>query len=314
MQLCKISELFNIEYGHKFDMNKMTLNNKPGIAFVSRSAKNNGISAFVKKYNNIDPLPAGMITVALGGAILASFVQDIPFYTAQNIAVLNPRVTLTRREKLFYCLCITKNKFRYSAFGREANRTFKDILVPKEIPKWVYETKIPKFNFTKKLIDEKPLKLRPAAWKKFRISDLFELQNGKGLFKVDKNGTIPIVTSTIENNGIIGLTSTTKGKSNGPAITISIRGGGNAFLQEKTFIPSLNALVLKPKFELTKHIGLFLCVILNMDCFKFSYGRIRTLGRVKSSNIKLPVTLKGRPDWQFMEEYMKRVPGSGSLT
>jgi hypothetical protein len=41
--------------------------------------------------------------------------------------------------KLFYCLCIEANRFRYSTFGREANRTLKNLLVPsaKSVPPWV---------------------------------------------------------------------------------------------------------------------------------------------------------------------------------
>ena len=44
---------------------------------------------------------------------------------------------MTFREKLFYCLCISKNRFRYSTFGREANRTLKNLELPDKIPEWV---------------------------------------------------------------------------------------------------------------------------------------------------------------------------------
>jgi len=41
--------------------------------------------------------------------------------------------------KLYYCLCVQANRFRYSTFGREANRTLKNIEVPnlELLPHWV---------------------------------------------------------------------------------------------------------------------------------------------------------------------------------
>jgi hypothetical protein len=41
--------------------------------------------------------------------------------------------------KLYYCLCIEANRFRYSTYGREANRTLKTIQVPvlHHVPSWV---------------------------------------------------------------------------------------------------------------------------------------------------------------------------------
>lgn len=136
----KLSEIFEIAYGHKFDMNKMTPSDRSsGIAFVGRKGRNQGISGYIGKVEGLEPYPAGIITVALGGSfLLSAFVQQKPFYTAQNVAVLKPISSeLSLNHLLFYAMCITKNKFRYSAFGREANRTLADIDVPSNVPKWV---------------------------------------------------------------------------------------------------------------------------------------------------------------------------------
>ena len=95
--------------------------------------------AFVEKVPGVEPLAAGLITVALGGAALSSFVQPHPFYTAQNIDVLKPRMKMSLDTKLYYCLCIEANRFRYSTYGREANRTLKNLMVPKidGVPDWI---------------------------------------------------------------------------------------------------------------------------------------------------------------------------------
>ena len=139
--LVPLNSLFEISHGNKFDLNKMDESSmgEQSIAFIGRSGERNGLAAFVEKVKNIEPYESGLITVALGGSALSSFVQPRPFYTAQNIDVLCPRFTMSLDVKLYYCLCIEANRFRYSTYGREANRTLKTIQVPglDHIPSWV---------------------------------------------------------------------------------------------------------------------------------------------------------------------------------
>lgn len=141
MKLEPLHKLFEIRHGNKFDHNKMSTCG-PGadaIVFVGRTAVKNGFVGFVERLETQAPYEAGLITVALGGSALASFVQDRPFYTGQNIDVLRPHLEMSLEEKLYYCLCIQANAFRYSTFGREANRTLKNLSVPArvDIPLWV---------------------------------------------------------------------------------------------------------------------------------------------------------------------------------
>lgn len=136
-----LTTIFNISYGNKFDFNKMvecSIGDDCGVNFVSRKSTNLGIVAKVRPFSSVKPYKQNLITVTLGGTyLLSSFVQPKPFYTAQNIAVLEPKLPMSLAAKLFYCLCISNNRFRYSAFGREANRTLKQIMVPSIIPEWV---------------------------------------------------------------------------------------------------------------------------------------------------------------------------------
>lgn len=142
--LVELNQIFNVEYGNKFDLNKMhpAMAYEDSIAFVGRSGQNNGCTAFVSKLENVAPYEAGLITVALGGAILSSFIQPRPFYTGQNVAVLKPIKEMDLATKAYYCICITENRHRYGAFGREANRTLRTLLVPKraDVPAWVGKT------------------------------------------------------------------------------------------------------------------------------------------------------------------------------
>lgn len=158
--LVELQSLFDIKHGNKLDLNKMAQcrPTDDAVAFIGRSGEGNGIVAFVRRLAGHDPYDPGLITVALGGAALSSFVQSRPFYTAQNIDVLRPLVEMSLDVKLFYCLCIEANRFRYSTYGREANRTLRTILVPTldALPSWVS-------GATKKAIDDLNQDLRTVV-------------------------------------------------------------------------------------------------------------------------------------------------------
>lgn len=153
----KLNKIFNLQNGNKFNLNKMIIceeDAENGVCFVNRTGRNNGVTAIVEKKEEVEPFSEGNITVALGGSILSSFVQTKPFYTGQNVAILTPiNPDMTIQEKLYYCEAIYINKFRFSTFGREANRFLKDIIVPSpnEVPNWVNE--IPVNSYLNKIED-----------------------------------------------------------------------------------------------------------------------------------------------------------------
>lgn len=136
----KVSDIFDVKYGVNLELNALH-QAKDGVNFVSRTAKNNGVSAKVERLPNIEPIPAGTISVAGGGSVMESFLQTEPYYSGRDLYYLTAKTNLSDQEKLYYCACLRANKYRYN-YGRQANRTLKDILIPSpnEIPKWVYET------------------------------------------------------------------------------------------------------------------------------------------------------------------------------
>ena len=124
-----IEQLFVLYQGNGYELIRMEEDVKSGINFVSRTSKNNGVVAKVKK-TLTEPFTAGLITVALGGSVLSSFVQNKPFYTAYHLMVLKPKekYKMTNLVKMFICTQIEANKYKYS-YGRQDNRTIKDIVI-----------------------------------------------------------------------------------------------------------------------------------------------------------------------------------------
>lgn len=329
--MIKLSELFDITYGTKFDWNKMT-EEKDGIAFVSRTSKNNGVVGYVERYDDREPYNSGLITVSLGGTyVLSAFVQVKEFYTGQNVAVLSPKNEMDIIQKLFYCYCISKNRYRYSAFGREANKTLKDLLVPDldEIPNTFTERGVPNFIEKTGTLSKGDVELKTELWQEYKYGDLFDIKGGYYNRKPEHIviGDIPFIGATRENNGITELYSaddislfhkdgSTKEDDydnkifKGNCITVLNNGAsvGYAFYQEKEFTCShdINVLYLKNK-EMTKAIAMFLIAVIELEKYRWNYGRKWRPKRMPDSIIKLPSKIvdgKYEPDWEYMEKYI----------
>ena len=169
-----VDDLFDVFYGTDLELNRLK-KTKFGINFVSRTSRNNGVSAIVESLKNIKPLEAGLVTVAGGGSVMSSFVQNKPFYSGRDILCLRSKKQMSLSEKLFYCLCLRENAYKFS-YGRQANKTLKLLKLPDTIPSWVYKNKMNDLIEIKEShIKNKKFVLNSKDWKKFKISELFML-------------------------------------------------------------------------------------------------------------------------------------------
>lgn len=121
-----LHKLFNTRMGNGIDA-VATTNDDPKYNYVSRNSNGNGVVGFVDEIDGEEPFPAGAMSLALGGSFLGScFIQKKPFYTAQNVAVLQEKVPLSVHTKLFIATLIRNEcKIKYQAFGRELNAHFR---------------------------------------------------------------------------------------------------------------------------------------------------------------------------------------------
>jgi hypothetical protein len=136
-KLVKVSDLFEVRYGVNLELNALRLKSD-GVPFVARSARNNGVTAHVEPIPELEPIPAGTLSVAGGGSVMETFLQPRPYYSGRDLYYLTAREVLTEDEKLYYCCCLRANKYRFN-YGRQANRTLRDIMIPhpRSLPKWV---------------------------------------------------------------------------------------------------------------------------------------------------------------------------------
>ncbi len=324
----KLSDLFDVVYGNKLDLNKMSPlpRAEGGVSFVGRSGRNNGISATVSPLPSLKPYEGGLITVALGGAILSSFVQENPFYTAQNVAVLRPLVPMTFSQKVYMCLCIRANVFRYGAFGREANRTLRSLEVPAlaAFPDWVSkEERGSATDYSAPANqDEDPPKIDAVGWRAFLMGEIFEIRKGTRLTKAQQQPGSTAYIGAIDNNN--GLANRIHNPAQHSAGTITVPYNGNgvaeAFYQPEPYWASDDVNILYPKrVQFTPAIGVFLATVIRREKYRFSYGRKWGLERMKYSVIRLPSKPTGNPqlpwepDWDYMERYIRTLPFSSRI-
>ena len=121
-----LNDICKITMGNKMDFSAMSMD-EPKVNFVGRSEDNNGIAGVVdivydKRGMKIEPYQAGCITVALGGSLGSTYLQDAPFYTSQNVSVLEFPEEVSNYAKLFLCTLIhNESRYKYFPFGRELN-------------------------------------------------------------------------------------------------------------------------------------------------------------------------------------------------
>lgn len=265
------------------------------------------MAARVEECEGIKKYPAGVITVPLKGSVLMAHVQNEECYVAHQIAVLTPKAEMGLGEKLFYCMCIQKNAYRFN-YGRQADRTLRNIILPDTVPEWVYEAEVEPIATMNKRSE---MELNIELWMDYYLKDLFDFEKGKRLTKEDIiPGDVNFLGAICDNNGIREKIETDIFWEPN-CITVNYNGSvGEAFYQDKPFWASddVNVLYAKKWWMMNKYNALFIITVIKANKYRFSYGRKWTLDKMKESIIKLPSKDDGTPDFEFMERFIKSLP------
>lgn len=330
-------DIFDINMGNKMDRGKMS---DGTIAFVGRTANNNGINARVgkvvnhEKYGTIEPYEKGCITLALGGSIGSCFIQEEPFYTSQNVAVLIPKTNQSDYALRFITSVITHSVLhgKYEAFTEELNKHIKtDFVISLPVtsdgqPDWDYmesymkavmEESEKSLENLRKADDAKHL-IDVSGWKRFHLYDdcMFGIDMGTKMDKAkmkELHPSVNFVGRANANNGITTCVDKIDDIEPYPSgyMTLSLGGEylGSCFIQPKSFYTSQNVIVLIPNDNMTDNVKRFIATMI----FKESRSKYKAFVDELNRHIKtdfsilLPITSTGEPDWQYMEDYMRRI-------
>jgi len=325
----KLPDIFNISQGKKW-ITKSEIEENPGnIPLVSCSGTNNGIMGF------IDPtgiakctVVENKLTIAVSGSAGATFYQGTPTAVNNGVLILSGKNFTSKSAYLFMCTIVGEacKKFNY---GMKASQDRVSALI---ISLPVDDNGQPDYEFMEQYIAEREpdyswatgciepdaeISLSDRGWAEFQIGSLFTVEQGKG--KIDRdslNGDhtgFKIATASTTDNGIIWSKDEQNAKKrSGNTITIG-RQTGVAFYQPDEYFETDNILILTNS-KINQWSGLFIAgAYNNSTASKFSYGRVASIGKIKVEYINLPITAEGKPDYEFMERYMKSLPFSKVL-
>lgn len=292
MRLVKLNSLFDVYYGVNLDLNKLDeveSTHINAIRYVGRSEKNNGVTAFVLKDSKYKPNPPMTISVAGGGSVMSSFLQENEYYSGRDLFYLKPKVEMSKNQLIFYCAALRLNKFKFS-YGRQANKSLENLLIPdyKHLPHFIKnELEFESYsNETSKLIN-KTLEYGLSYEKYETLSNIFHIKNGVSSDSVvvqperTKDYLIPYIRpskwQSTSYAGFVDKRYIKKEKIFPPeTLYISTDGAGShtySYVSVDEFVPNSNVVVLIPKKEMSLEIKLAYATYITANRFKFSYGR-----------------------------------------
>ena len=308
MKLIKLSELFNIEICKNSISMDYALENPGNTPYITTTSENNGVECLV---NYSPQYKGGVLTVSKDGGNGDAFLQSIPFCGNEKVMVLTPKTTLSIAELFFYATVIRYNKYIFG-YGRKCSvARLSELYVPalSDIPAYVKNFEIHPIATGN---DNSMLLPSFENWGEYILGDLFEIKKGKRLTSDDQEGgSTPYIGAIDSNNGIANYIGQ-EAIHDGNTISLSYNGSvGEAFYQPNPFWATDDVNVLYFREEngvaFNKYIALFVCAVLRQEKYRYSYGRKWVLDSMKSTIIKLPEK-SGKPDWTFMESYMKSLP------
>ena len=144
---------------------------------------------------------------------------------------------------------------------------------------------------------------------------------GKNSFSVSEKkydeGNVNYVSSGAFNNGVINKLQPKTGEilDKGHCITVSPL-DGSAFWQEEDFMGrggSGASISMLYNNNLNNLRALFVCSVIRNTAQKFGYSDLLNSKNLRTLVLKLPATVDGQPDWEYMESYMKAVMEESKL-
>jgi hypothetical protein len=289
------------------------------VEFITSSSYNNGVSYYCDE----DAIDGNCITVSTNGKCFDCFYHKNAIVVSTDVEVLYSKF-LNELNGLFICSVLQQEQKKYDFTDKPKNGKVFDTIIklpttPNGQPDWDYmesymkavmEESEKSLENLKRADDTKHL-IDVSEWGDMCIGDYFEVEYGTFRPK-DKLGVgdYNYITTSGFNNGITDKIDVADHQ--GGCITVASDGAlmGTAFYQEEPFSTSNIVSTLTP-FETTplnKYNAQFICALIFSKRSEFGWlGFKFSVDRVRNLIIKVPVTATGKPNWNYMEEYMRSI-------
>ncbi len=326
-----VADLFEIINGKGITTEEIE-NNPGNFEAVQSGEGNNGVMGCISKSycrnKGYSYCEEACLTVARSGT--SGYVS---FHENGCVVGDSAKILLLREQKakstkvyLFLQTLLSANRFKYT-YGRKVTEDlYSKTIIKLPVtangePDWRWmESYIDSLRSehltTNNAVTVKSRSLTTSDWQEFGVNDLFdsiykvasyhddELTNSRAC---DENA-IAYVTRTDQDNGVkslvcsIGLTNIESGN----AIVVGDTTSTISY-QPNPFVAGEHIIAARANW-LNKYTGLFVTCLLKRERYRYSYGRAYKLDLIRNTKIKLPATPDGKPDWQYMENYIKSLP------
>ena len=318
------SQMYKAKAHVKGDLDCYNTPSENTIRFISRTETNNGCDCYVLNAD-LTGIEEGN-AIAIGDTTATCFYQRDKFICGDHMVICRA-YCINLYTALFIISILKQEKYKYS-YGR----AFKMDLISNTIIKLPATIdNHPDWDFMEqyiKLLNHKPLtttnfsrnksrSLCIESWKPFKVNELFEVKYGINMelntcieAEDGDPDAINFVARTESNNGVSARVKPVDGKEPQPAGLITCAGGGSVlstFLQEEPFYSGRDLYLLIPLQPMSKLAKLFCITVLKANKYRYSYGRQANI-TLPYLELLLPATAKGKPDFDFMENYMRSLP------
>ena len=296
---------------------------KGNIPYVSSSAVNNGVDAFIGNSGKVRKFDE-CLTLANSGSVGKTFYHSYEFIASDHVTALKSS-ELNKYSYLFVATIVQRLEEKYS-FNREIN----DARINKEkIVLPIDKSGKPDYVFMEQYVKEREEKiiqnyinyigdvvqirggvtpLNEKHWREFYICDVFTIHPGKRLTKSDmKAGAKPFIGASDANNGVTAFVSNTNVSQDCNILGVNYNGSVvENFYHPYSCIFSDDV----KRFALREHAGnefiyLFMKTMILQQKGKYAYGYKFNEQRMRKQVILLPTSGTGKPDWNYMERYGK---------
>lgn len=321
-----LNEVFpNIQRGKRLKKDDHKGGTQP---YISSTSLNNGVDGFIGNTEKVRIFQS-CLTIANSGSVGATFYQPFSFVASDHVTKLE-NINFNKNIYLFITSIAKRLSEKYS-FNREINdkRIQREkIILPinsKGEPDYTFmeqyicqkeQEKIDDFQkyITKRIEKVKFFKetkpLNQKEWEAFFIEDLFEIYTGGDLILQNViEGAYPVISHSKENNGIAIYSKLINGKKlfdSNKTIGLADRGNFWASIQLMDFYIGTRVKALVFKGETNRYILKFIALSINKQDVRFSYGNNAT-GKTGKIRILLPIAKKDKPDYEYMENYIKKL-------
>ena len=326
----EIGKEFFVKNSKAYHKTKLKEVKADGISYVSRTNFNNGVESIVNKSNFT---PNKKNTIVFGAENATFFYQPNEYITGNKMYYIE-QTNLNKYTSLFIQM-ILNNSISNCGFGygkgligsRVQKRFITLPINPKGEPDYLFmeqfmqqkeKEKLTKFQnyITKRLIEIKDFKevmpLIDKQWGEFKITEIFDFDKGdQNNMSNVKKGNLPLVSAKKGDNGYKEFARQENKKlflKN--SLTLNNDGDGGAgisFYQPFDYLLDSHVTSLFSKVELNKFVLLYLSRCITNQRNKFGHGYSINNQRLKVFKFMLPLTTNGVPDYDYMENYIKKI-------